>query len=50
MEPEKIENSMIKVIYEMCGLWVTELMHPAEYELFCLTKSDFIRIRHTERI
>lgn len=41
---------MLKVIYQVCGLWATELMYPAEFKLFRLTKPDYLRIRHIEKV
>lgn len=41
---------MLKVIYETCGIWCIELMYPKEFQLFRLTKPDYVRIIHTETI
>ena len=41
---------MLKVVYEMCDLWVIDLMYPAELKLFRLTKPDYVRIRHIEKM
>lgn len=40
----------LKVIYDLDGLWVVEIMYPAEFRLFRLTKPDYIRVRHIEKI
>lgn len=41
---------MLKIVYEMDGMWCIELMYPKEYKLFRLTKPDYVRIRHIERV
>lgn len=41
---------MLKIVYEMDGMWCIELMYPKEYQLFRLTKPDYVRIRHIEKV
>ena len=48
-DEDKEGKKMLKVIYQMCGIYVVEFMYPAEYKLFRLTKPDYMRIRHTEK-
>lgn len=49
-ESREGKKKMLKVIYDLDGLWVVEIMYPAEFRLFRLTKSDYIRVRHIEKI
>lgn len=44
------EDNMLKVFYQHLGMWCCEIMYPAELKLFKLTKPDYTRIRHVERI
>ena len=41
---------MLKVFCQHGGMCYCEMMYPAELKLFKLTKPDYVRIRHVERL